>query len=80
MGAMQIDQSKLEAFMGQAVSDMGAVISAPLMLIGEKLGLYRAMARRGAADLAGGGGAVRRGRALRPRVARQPGRGRLRRL
>jgi len=47
MSATEIDQSKLEAFMGQAVTDMGAIISAPLMLIGEKLGLYRAMAHAG---------------------------------
>jgi Methyltransferase domain len=33
--------------MGQAVTDMGAIISAPLMVIGEKLGLYKAMAGAG---------------------------------
>ncbi len=33
--------------MGQAVTDIGAVISAPLFLIGEKLGLYKAMAGAG---------------------------------
>jgi len=42
-----IDEAKLEAFMGQAVMDMGAIISAPLFLIGERLGLYRAMAGAG---------------------------------
>jgi SAM-dependent methyltransferase len=47
MGATGIDEAKLEAFMGQAVTDMGATISAPLMVIGEKLGLYKAMARAG---------------------------------
>jgi SAM-dependent methyltransferase len=47
MGATTIDEAKLEAFMGQAVTDMGAVISAPLFLIGEKLGLYKAMAHAG---------------------------------
>jgi SAM-dependent methyltransferase len=47
MGATGIDPAKLEAFMGQAVTDMGACISAPLMLIGEKLGLYKAMAGAG---------------------------------
>jgi SAM-dependent methyltransferase len=47
MSATEIDGAKLEAFMGQAVSDMGAIISAPLMLIGEKLGLYKAMAHAG---------------------------------
>jgi hypothetical protein len=43
-----IDETKVEAFMGQAVTDMGAAISAPLFLIGEKLGLYKAMAGAGA--------------------------------
>ncbi len=33
--------------MGKAVSDMGAIISAPLFVIGEKLGLYKAMAGSG---------------------------------
>jgi SAM-dependent methyltransferase len=47
MSATEIDQGKLEAFMGRAVTDMGAIISAPLFLIGEKLGLYKAMAGAG---------------------------------
>lgn len=34
MSATEIDEAKLEAFMGQAVTDMGAIISAPLMIIG----------------------------------------------
>ena len=50
MGTTTIDETKLEAFMGQAVTDMGAVISAPLFLIGEKLGLYKAMAHAGDSD------------------------------
>jgi SAM-dependent methyltransferase len=47
MSETAIDEAKLEAFMGQAVTDMGAIISAPLMVIGEKLGLYKAMAGAG---------------------------------
>jgi SAM-dependent methyltransferase len=47
MSETEIDEAKLEAFMGQAVTDMGAIISAPLMIIGEKLGLYKAMAHAG---------------------------------
>ena len=47
MSATGIDEAKLEAFMGQAVTDMGAIISAPLMLIGEKLGLYKRWLMRG---------------------------------
>ncbi len=47
MAATEIDPAKLEAFMGQAVTDMGAVISAPLFVIGERMGLYKAMAGHG---------------------------------
>jgi SAM-dependent methyltransferase len=47
MSTTEIDEAKLEAFMGQAVTDMGAIISAPLFQIGEKLGLYKAMAHAG---------------------------------
>jgi hypothetical protein len=41
MSTTNIDEAKVEAFMGQAVTDMGAAISAPLFLIGERLGLTR---------------------------------------
>jgi SAM-dependent methyltransferase len=47
MSTSGIDEAKLEAFMGKAVTDMGAIISAPLFVIGEKLGLYKAMAGAG---------------------------------
>jgi len=47
MSTTEIDEAKLEAFMGQAVTDMGAIISAPLFVIGDKLGLYKAMANAG---------------------------------
>jgi hypothetical protein len=79
MSTTGIDEAKLEAFMGQAVTDMGAIISAPLMLLGEKLGLYRAMAGAGP-QLRGGRAALGRSRALCARVAAQPGRRRLRHL
>ena len=39
-----IDEQKLEQFMGQFVQDMGAAATAPLVVIGDKLGLYKAMA------------------------------------
>lgn len=39
-----IDEARLEAFMGRLVTDMGAAMSAPLVLLGDQLGLYRAMA------------------------------------
>ena len=42
--ARPIDQERLEAFMGAFVQDLGAAVSAPLVVIGDRLGLYRAMA------------------------------------
>ena len=65
--------------MGQAVTDMGAIISAPLFVIGEKLGLYKAMAGAGPLTSRGARRAHRRRRALGARVAAQPGGRRLRR-
>jgi 2-polyprenyl-3-methyl-5-hydroxy-6-metoxy-1,4-benzoquinol methylase len=44
MGTTGIDEAKLEQFMGQFVGDLGAAMTAPLVLIGDKLGLYKAMA------------------------------------
>ncbi len=45
---MAIDQDKLIAFMGKAVGDIGAAMSANMVLLGDRLGLYRAMAKLGA--------------------------------
>ncbi len=42
-----VDQSKLEAIVGQAVADFGATISSALVVIGDKLGLYKALAGAG---------------------------------
>lgn len=53
---MQIDQAKLEKFMGQALGELGAGMNAALVFIGDKLGLYKAMAGAGpmtSAELAG---------------------------
>src|ERR1700760_433501 len=55
MSATEIDPQKLEAVMGQAVLDMGAAISAPLFVIGDRLGLYKAMAGAGPLKSSGGG-------------------------
>ncbi|HEX4306401.1 MAG TPA: class I SAM-dependent methyltransferase, partial [Solirubrobacterales bacterium] len=63
MAATEIDPAKLEAFMGQAVTDMAAAISAPLFVIGERLGLYKAMAGAGpmtSAEVAAEAGAAER--------------------
>jgi SAM-dependent methyltransferase len=40
---MAVDTAKLEAFMGRAVGDMGAALSAALVVIGDKLGLYKGL-------------------------------------
>ena len=42
--APPIDQVKLDEFMGRFVSDLGAALSAALVVIGDRLGLYKAMA------------------------------------
>jgi SAM-dependent methyltransferase len=44
---MAISEAKLNEFMGKAVGDIGAAMSAALVLIGDKLGLYKAMAGAG---------------------------------
>ena len=41
---MGIDEHRLNEFLGHAVGDLGAAISATLMLVGDRLGLYRALA------------------------------------
>jgi SAM-dependent methyltransferase len=40
---MEINQDKLNEFMGRAVVDFGATLHAGLVVIGEKLGLYKAL-------------------------------------
>jgi SAM-dependent methyltransferase len=42
--ARSIDEARLGAFMGKVVGELGALASASLVLIGDQLGLYRAMA------------------------------------
>ncbi|MGD0221730.1 MAG: class I SAM-dependent methyltransferase [Terriglobia bacterium] len=44
---MQIDHAKLEKFMGQALGELGAGMNAALVIIGDKLGLYKAMSGAG---------------------------------
>ncbi len=42
-----LDETRLEAFIGQLVGELGATLNAALVRIGDKLGLYRAMADAG---------------------------------
>ena len=76
---MAVDQDKLNEFLGRFVGDLGATIAAGGVVVGHRLGLYRALAEAPAtadelAERTGTNAAVRRG------VAARPGRRRLRRL
>ena len=42
---MAIDDQKMNAFMEHFVADIGAVLHAPLVVLGEQLGLYRTLAK-----------------------------------
>src|SRR5215208_2400600 len=44
MAVTDIDESKLEAFVGHVATEIGAAVNAALALTGDELGLYRAMA------------------------------------
>ena len=44
---MDVNTDRLNAFMGKMVSDMGAAMNASLVLLGDKLGLYKALADKG---------------------------------
>ena len=57
----EVDQQLLEEFMGKVVGDLGATVSAGLVVLGDRLGLYRALAEHG----------PRHGRGVSPR---RPGR------
>src|SRR3977135_4479848 len=45
--APAINEDKLNAFMGQVVGELGATVNAGLIVIGDRLGLYKAMAQAG---------------------------------
>jgi 2-polyprenyl-3-methyl-5-hydroxy-6-metoxy-1,4-benzoquinol methylase len=44
---MQVDQTKLNEFLGQFVQELGAAMNVALVVLGERLGLYKAMAGAG---------------------------------
>ena len=44
MAVTDIDEAKLEAFVGHVATELGAAVNAALVLIGDQLGLFRAMA------------------------------------
>ena len=41
---MAIDEAKLNAFMGRFVGDLGAVMHAATIVVGDQLGLYKRLA------------------------------------
>jgi SAM-dependent methyltransferase len=43
----KVDEAKLNAFVGQVVGDVASAASAVMVLLGDKLGLYKALAERG---------------------------------
>ena len=60
---MSVDQDRLNEFVGRTVGDIGAAMTAVLVHIGDKLGLYKAMAGAGpmtSAQLAGKTGTAER--------------------
>jgi len=42
---MALDEAKLNAFMGRFVGDFGAVMHAATIVVGDQLGLYKALAK-----------------------------------
>jgi SAM-dependent methyltransferase len=50
---MSIDESRLEAFVLQLAGDFGAALHASTVVVGDKLGLYRALADLGPTDAPG---------------------------
>lgn len=48
--ATTVNQERLNQFLGKFVGDFGAALHAPTVIIGEKLGLYRALAAAGPLD------------------------------
>lgn len=60
---MRVDRAKLEAFVERAFGDVGAAMTASLVVLGDRLGLYRALASNGpstSVELAGATGTSER--------------------
>jgi 2-polyprenyl-3-methyl-5-hydroxy-6-metoxy-1,4-benzoquinol methylase len=45
-----IDQGRMEALLGRVVTDFGATLSTSMAVVGDKLGLYKAVAKHGPLD------------------------------
>ncbi|MCA6105687.1 class I SAM-dependent methyltransferase [Bradyrhizobium cenepequi] len=44
---MEVDNDRLNSFMGKMIGDVGAAMNASLILLGDRLGLYKALAEKG---------------------------------
>lgn len=47
---MEIDEAKLNEFLGKMIGDLGAAANSALAVVGDKLGLYKALAENGGLD------------------------------
>ena len=68
-----IDTDRLMSFVFRAVDEVGATLNAALVVLGDELGYYRALADHGPMTAAELAVVHRHRRALRPRVAQRPG-------
>ena len=75
---MTLNEDRLMAFVGKAIGDFGALVNGALVVVGDRLGFYRAMADGQPTTLGGARRAHRDDRAVRPRVAERADRQRLR--
>ena len=66
---MPLDQAKLDEFAGKMLNDMGAAATGAMVLIGDKLGLYKALAAEGPLAPAELAAQDRHSGALCPRMA-----------
>ena len=75
-----VDEAKLNTFIGKILGDLGGAFSVPMVRMGDKLGLYKALNEQGPMTPDGVGGEDERRRALCPRMAVASGGVRLSRL
>ncbi len=52
MEVMEVNENKLNTLLGKMVTEMGAAAIGPLIIIGDKLGIYKAMEKHGASTSA----------------------------
>ena len=73
----ELNEQKLEGFVTRILDDLGAAMIAPLVRIGDELGLYSTLAEVGTGDAGRTGAAHWNGRAHGARMAQRPCRRRL---